>query len=216
MMVALRRAYNATVRPHLPRKIGMYNGVAVRYPRLFDATDAWPDWKRGTVGAVRGTVVQGDHIVEVGTGFGVCAVVAARQGATVDTYEASTGRVDIARETIRLNDVAEAVSVTHAVVGEPGEVFGNTGTAETVPPTDLPACDVLVTDCEGAEATLVEHLEAIGPDRLVIETHGFAGAPTDEIAALVKGHGYTVKEIVAPASTHADPEEDNKVVVAHA
>lgn len=215
-MSLLNTTYNAIVRPHLPRKIGTFNGVAVRWPRLLDRQDHYPEWKRGTVGAVREQVGCGDHVVDVGTGFGVCTTVAARQGATVDTFEASVGRVEIARETMVLNDVEESVDVHHAVVGAPGaEVFGSFAGADRLAPEDLPACDVLVTDCEGAERELVEQLDVIQPERLVIETHGFAGSPTEHIVDRVEAAGYSVVDVVAPASTHADPEEDNKVVVAH-
>lgn len=215
-MSLLKTLYNATVRSYLPRKIGMFNGVAVRWPRLLDRQDHNPEWKRGTVGAVREHVDSGDHVVEIGTGFGVCSTIAAREGATVDTYEASAGRVEVARETVLLNDVADSVDVHHAVVGAPGaEVFGNYDTAERLSAEDLPACDVLVTDCEGAELGLVEELGVIQPQRLVIETHGFAGSPTEEIVERVEAAGYSVVEVIAPASTHAHSNEDNKVVVAH-
>lgn len=211
----LRPVYNRVLRESLPRKIGVYNGVAVRYPRFLDIDDHFPAWKDGTVSAVRNRVVEGDTVVDVGTGFGVCSVWAARRAGPdgeVRSYEASAERVEIARETLGLNGVSGRVTVTHALVGTEVEVFGRKAGPERLDIEDLPRCDVIVTDCEGAEMSFVDEIHRLDPRVALVESHGFAGSPSEELADRLRSTGFSVDR-VADASPFSDPEEDNKVVV---
>lgn len=214
MKALLRRLYNATIRPHLPAKIGEYNHVAVRFPKLLDATDRFPKWKEGTVGAVRNYVEDGDTVVEIGTGFGVCSVVATRQGATVHTYEASRNRYETARETVSMNGVERSVALNHAIVSTEGEVFGETEGCDVIETDDLPEHDVLLSDCEGAELDILRKMDEL-PRRCIVETHGFAGSSTLEVARELVSSGHSIESIITPASKNADPEEDNQVVVSY-
>lgn len=215
----LRVPYNRFLRDRLPRKIGAYNGVAIRYPRLFDIEDHVPDWKDGTVASVRETVRVGDRVVEIGSGFGVCTVWAARKATAegaVTTFEASANRRGIVEETLELNGVADVVSVHHAVVGTDVDVFGELEGASERAPAELPDCDVLVTDCEGAELGILRELRGVDgfdPRSMVIETHGFAGSKTDEVVALLRDWGYEVED-VDMASPYGREEQDNMVVTA--
>jgi hypothetical protein len=212
-----RKPYNRYLRDRLPRRIGVFNGVAVRWPRLFDVRDHVPDWKAGTISAVQAAVRPGDTVVEIGGGFGVCTVQAAREAGVsgeVYTFEASASRYDVIQETLELNDVAEQVTVRHALVGDAVDVFGPLSGAPTVDPEDVPECDVLVTDCEGAEKAVLAGLFATDrplPRTFVVETHGFADSTTDDAAAMLREAGYTI-ESITPASPETDPEEDNRVI----
>jgi len=218
-----RYPYNTFVRPYLPRKIGMMNGVAVRWPRLFDIDDHTPDWKAGTVSAVRESITSADTVVEIGGGFGVCTVWAAREAegpngaGEVISFEAAENRVEVMRETIELNKVSDAVSVRHAVVGESVDVFGEMEGASKVSPAELPNCDVLVMDCEGAEFDILKHIQERDdwrPDRVVVETHGFAGAPTDEIKTVLRELGYSIAG-TRLASPHNSGEENDVILASH-
>lgn len=216
---ALQYSYNNLVRPHLPRKISVYNGVSIRYIRFLDFTDHVPDWKEGTVSSVKDTVTCGDRVVEIGSGFGVCTVWAARRAGDdggVTTYEASENRYGILNETLRLNGVSNRVETNHALVGEKIDVFGELATADEIYPVDLPQCDVLITDCEGAEMQILSALrdqDGFNPRSMVIETHGFAGASTDAVIDELQEQGYEITSI-KDASPYGSPEEDNKVVTA--
>lgn len=64
----LQKAYNTTIRGHLPRKIRYYNGVAVRAPRLFDATDHIQDYKAEQMTCIKAAVEARDTVVNVGGG----------------------------------------------------------------------------------------------------------------------------------------------------
>ena len=56
----------------------------------------------------------GERVLDVGTGSGVLAIWAAKQGATVDAVDADRRAVAAARRNARLNGVADAISVRHA------------------------------------------------------------------------------------------------------
>ena len=52
-MELVRSLYNRTVRPYLPRKFGVYNGVAVKNIRLLDTTDEYPNYEKPLLAATR-------------------------------------------------------------------------------------------------------------------------------------------------------------------
>jgi hypothetical protein len=63
--------YDRILRPFLLRKIGMYAGIGVRKPRLFDSTDCWPNHiKRRLIKLTRDAVSRGDRVIIVGGGEG--------------------------------------------------------------------------------------------------------------------------------------------------
>lgn len=189
---SLRRAYNATIRNYLPRKIGYYNGVAVRAPRLFDFTDHIPDYKAEQMDCIAAAVEAGDTVVNVGGGYGVSTVVAARRvgpAGRVVTFEPAGEVLGPLRETAEINDVADRVELRHAAVGPPSHPKGSIEGAETLPPSALPECDVLILDCDGAEAEIVPRLE-IRPRDLVIESHPRYGVDTGALLSVLSSMGY--------------------------
>lgn len=48
--------------------------------------------------------------------------------------------------------------------------------SKKVAPDELPKCDVLISDCEGAEKRILEELDH-RPKTIIVETHGDLGAP---------------------------------------
>lgn len=189
---SLRRAYNATIRNRLPRKIGYYNGVAVRAPRLFDLTDHIPDYKAEQMDCIAAAVETGDTVVNVGGGYGVSTVVAARHvgpSGRVVTFEPAGEVLGPLRETAEMNDVADRVELRHAAIGSPSHPKGTIEGAEVLPPSALPECDVLILDCDGAEAEIVPRLE-IRPRDLVVESHPRYGVDTEELLSVLSSEGY--------------------------
>jgi hypothetical protein len=83
------------------------------------------------------------------------------------------------------------VSVHHAVIAKPIFVYGEIGPVLT--PSQLPSCDVLELDCEGAEADILREM-IIHPRVVLVETHGQFGAPTNLIASLLEKRGYVVSD----------------------
>jgi hypothetical protein len=185
----IKKIYNMTLRPHLPRKIGILNGVPARYPRLFDESDIINNYEAALIGALRETVKSTDHVVIVGGGFGVSSVVASRYGSHVTVFEAGD-RYEILCETLEINDVSDSITPKKSLVGPQVSVKGSV-TETTVSPADLPACDVLELDCEGSEVEILRNLE-IRPRVIIVECHAVFDAPESTVRRELDRLGYIV------------------------
>lgn len=193
MKGVVKRLYNLFLRERLPRKVAVYNGVPVRNVRLLDQTDEFPAYEGPLLRGIRDQVAPGDDVVIVGGGLGVSSVVAAHQCGTsgsVVAFEGGRERANRARETLELNRVGGIVTIRHGIVGSDVDVQGTTGGAKTIPVTDLPDCDVLVLDCEGAELDILE--KPVDARAIVVETHGFLDAPESQVRELIEARGYEV------------------------
>lgn len=212
-----QRLYDQLVRPHLPRKIGVWDGVAVRHPKLLDRTDENWSHKPGMVEGITQIIDPGDSVVEIGSGMGILTVRAARATTprgNIYGYEAGRDRALWARETVELNDVEDWTSVTHGLVEGGDVVWGEMGEAKQITVKDLPDHDVLITDCDGGErAILSAYTPDTAPRAVVIESHGMHDAPTEWIQERLKKLGLTIQDI-RPTSPETPPNEDNMAVVA--
>lgn len=187
--------YNRLLRPRLPRRFGVFNGITARGDRLLDATDTHPEYEAGIVRSLRELVEFGDSVVVVGGGIGVSSVVAANQAGddgTVTTYEASaTHANEIVPETVRLNEPPADIDVKHAVVGEAVSTRGAHTHADVVSPEALPSCDVLELDCEGAETGILRGMH-VRPRVVIVESHGHLGSPTHSVREDLVELGYEI------------------------
>ncbi|GGN88465.1 hypothetical protein [Haloarcula pellucida] len=175
------------VRPHLPRKMGVYNGVHARGPRLFDVSDVLPDYEDDLLGLVREAVDDGDHVTLVGGGLGISTIVAARQGAaSLTVYEPAADRARLVAENAALHDV-QRIEVHHAAVGDAANAAGPVAGADRIIPADLPDGDVLVLDCEGAEVDIITEMPN-GYRVVVVETHGALGTSKDDVHSALETH----------------------------
>lgn len=213
-----RRCYNALLRPRLPRKLGLYNGVVARQPRLLDATDHIPNYKETFLGHVEEAVDGGETVVVIGGGKGIASVVAAEAagpGGRVVTYEASESQAEICRETLALNDVSHVSTVESSLVGPAKNVYGG-DSADPIGVDDLPAHDTLVMDCEGAEREILSSLADVdghrSADRIVVETHSRFDAPKGVVTDRLATAGYDVVE--ADEATWADASNTDWVCTA--
>lgn len=193
---AVQTAYNRFLRPHLPYKLSTHNGVPARGAKLLDFTDRFPEYEAAIIDGLREHVRQGDDVVVVGGGFGVSSVVAARHAGasgSVTTYEAGADQCDLVAEALDINDVADRVTVEHAVVGAAVSTYTPPEDARVIDPANLPDCDVLEMDCEGAELGIVREL-AVRPRVLIVETHANFGSPEGDVRAELDRLGYEVIE----------------------
>lgn len=212
------------LRPHLPRTTVTYNGIEVSEGRMLDRVVPYyrtdrPEYKGPNVDEVNEHVDEGDEVVVVGAGAGVTTVYAARQvgpEGRVIAFEGSPFRVEVLQETLERHDVDDVVDAKAEIVG-PGEFLkdasGEFRESSTTDPADLPECDVLEMDCEGAEQ---EILRGIGmrPDVIIVETHGFRGAPTEETIGILSERGYRVRSRQPVADEEYATENDAYVVTA--
>lgn len=192
-MELVRSLYNRTVRPYLPRKFEVYNGVAVKNIRLLDTNNEYPNCKKPLLAAIRSKVASTSDVIIVGGGLGVSSVVAAGQATSgnVTTYEAGQERYDIATETVRTAKVTDRVELRYALVGDDVNVVGDGVINKKVPPSSLLDCDVLVLDCEGAELSILEGLE-ISPETIIVETHEFLDSPESAVRKRLDEADYRV------------------------
>jgi hypothetical protein len=84
----------------------------------------------------------------------------------------------------------------------------------TVHPSELPSCDILELDCEGAEIGILRDM-TIQPRVIAVETHGFLGAPTSAARELLEARGYHVQDLgwAEPRVLNACVENDIRVLV---
>jgi hypothetical protein len=195
----VQTTYNRFVRPHLPYKLSTHNGVPARGAKLFDVTDRFPEYEAAIIDGLRERVCDGDDVVIVGGGFGVSSVVAARHAGasgSVTTYEAGADQYDLVTEALDINDVDERVTVEHAIVGAAVSTYTPPEDARVVDPANVPDCDVLEMDCEGAELGILRDL-AVRPRVLIVETHANLGSPEGDVRAELDRLGYDVVERAA-------------------
>jgi len=182
----------------LPRRNSVYNGVDTRGARLFDSAIPWrkrhkPNYESGIIKSLDAHTSQGDTVVVVGGGWGVTAVRAAELvGKTghIYVYEGAKEAVERVYETLTLNNITN-VEVTHAVVGTAKQLRGKQADAAHLEPVELPECDVLELDCEGAELEILRKLTS-RPESIIVETHGLHDASTEQVASILDKRGYEV------------------------
>ena len=112
-------------------------------------------------------------------------------------FEGAAEGVAKTRETVGINRLDAALTVVHAVVARSVAVYGTEPESTPVDPADLPACDVLELDCEGAETDILAEM-TIRPRAILVETHGFYGATTERVVEQLHGLGYTT-DVIGPA-----------------
>ena len=112
--------------------------------------------------------------------------------------------------------MARRLTVKHAVVGEAIAVYGVPHQLSTVvvPPAELPECDMLELDCEGAEIAILRNV-AIRPRVIAVETHGVYGAPTRTVKELLEKMDYAVEEwgVAEPRVSEECEANDIRVLV---
>lgn len=180
---ALSYMYNLTVRSYLPRRIRVFNGVAARSEqRMLDLEydPAVPQYEQPLCDAIRKNVKKNDDVVVVGGGKGVSTVLSLEHShleGTATVIEASERQCSDIREVLRWHGLSNRAEVRHASIGEIRNAYGTLGHPTELSAEDIPDCDVLVMDCEGAEKRILSNLDS-RPRVIVTETHGCFDSPT--------------------------------------
>ena len=202
--------YRKTIRKLLPTIAEVrYSGIAISRVRKFGDANLpnflipsllkdIEDYEQTLIDALRCEVRSGDRVTIVGGGEGVTAVIAAKavgEAGSVVCFEGNSWSVSNIKATAERNQVSGRVMVKHAVVGEAIGVYGapDEFAAVVVSPAELPECDILELDCEGAEITILRNM-TIRPRVIAVETHGVHGAPTIIVKELLEKLHYAVAE----------------------
>jgi hypothetical protein len=181
-----------------------FNGVPVRRRKAFESAISWevqpdrdrPDYEGVLLQAIRENLDEGMDVVVVGGGWGVSSVVAANAvgpSGSVTTYEASPVMAERIERTVTLSGFGARASVRRFAVGEASRVWYPDHQVETVPASELPECDALVLDCEGAEIEILGTM-TVAPEAIAVETHGCYDAPSSEVGEILRDLGYHIQE----------------------
>lgn len=200
MSVLPKRIYNRFIRARLPCKIGIYNGVMVLGTvRILDHTDEFPKYKAANLKALRESVRAGDDVVVIGGGIGVTTVVSAFQtgeSGSVTTFEASIDEIETIERTLKVNKVKNMCTVHHVLVGPAISIEGDMGNPTTISSKDLPECDVLEIDAEGAEVDILGTL-LIRPETVIVESHPKFGGTTKRVKQELSRMEYRIESEVS-------------------
>lgn len=211
-----RNCYRNGVAVNLPLKyyhIPFSPGTNYRPAALKDI----PSYEDTLCKSLSKTVEEGDHVVVVGGGLGVTSIHAARLVSPygqVTSFEASLERFKDLKWAVKANDQQEIVTPVHALVGKEVKVYGEKSSVKKISPADLPQCDALELDCEGAELMILDKM-SVSPSTIIVETHGFRGASTLQVRSKLEGLGYKVENmgIAEPRIQSSCKEKDIRVLI---
>lgn len=173
-----------------PYKVSVIDRIVPGYSRPNDD----PDYELSEVEAVQEFSMRGDKVVIVGAGRGITSTVAAysvEEDGQVISYEGSVERLSRAKKTIQHNKVDDIVELHHKIVGENKKVSGDIGDASILPPSELPSCDYLELDCEGAEELVLKDM-TIKPRVISVETHESMDVSHSNVLKLLDDRGYQI------------------------
>jgi hypothetical protein len=209
--------YDSSIRDYFPVVPIGFNGVNVYAFRVSDVIMPEnnryirPSYEAAICRQLRLWNLAGCDVCVLGAGWGVTSVVAANQTGTtgqIISYEASSKYVSRAKETAALNDCADQITVRHGRVGPAINVYGEDD-APIVQISDLPDADCYVIDIEGAELTVLDDLPH-RPERLLVESHGLYGSPTDAVKNKTREMGYSITNCDVAESESNDKEQCEK------
>lgn len=215
--------YSVCLDPFLPRITATYNGVKINASQYSRYRFPWtvndkPHSESGLVNSLIENVNKGDTVVIIGGGWGVTTVTAAQRVGTsghVIVYEGAKSEVEKLKDTIDINNVEDRVVINHAIVGEDINLRGKADGAATVAAGDLPDCDVLELDCEGAEVNILKKLK-IRPRFILVESHGIFDASSRQLCKILKKVGYSIKskEVASEGTRETCIDNDIHVITA--
>jgi hypothetical protein len=219
-------AYRRGIRPYLPKEPVHYAGIPICFdvkwgdrivpacwipyandiPNFPNTFVDQPGYEATLIAGLSETIRPGDGVVVVGGGIGVTAVLAALStgsSGTVQCFEGSKQCVELIKQTAVRNRITN-INVHHAIIAKAMYVYSDGGDIGPIlPPSQLPLCDVLELDCEGAEVDILRDM-IIHPRVVLVETHGLHGAPTNLIASLLEKRGYIVSDRGVAESHNAE------------
>lgn len=191
-----------------PMKIRHSSGLEIKH-RVLDNIMPWstpsniPNFKKPNIEQIYNNYTKGDKIVIIGGGNGVSAVHSANivgpEGAVI-IYEGDKERVRDLEKTLEHNGVLDICKINHSIVGQ-AHLVESPGSANVVQPSDLPLCNALEMDCEGAELEILKDIQQL-PDKMIIELHHKKTyspySSPDTIKSILEEKGYSVQRFDGP------------------
>jgi hypothetical protein len=204
-----------------PYYTNVYNDILINRYKWIDLLDPRrdlknrPSYENGIVSAIYDTVREDDTVIILGGGLGVATAHVDRvldDDSVIYVYEASEEMVKIHKRTEEINNIGSNVNLINKMVGETGTVWGSSNEVSTVNPACLPEADILISDIEGAEKSVIPQLKNY--ERLIIETHGLLGSPTSKMMDYLTTVGYNTRctGVAEPSMRRKNINDDVKVI----
>lgn len=206
------RLYRRYIRPALP-KVGDYkkNNIPVEdkkllddhLPRQFHLRENKPFYEQALVDLHNRVTKQGDDVVIIAGGYGVTTFYADQtvgKSGSVTVYEGSNRNIEFLKDISTSSDLYGEINIHHAVVGEDISVSGQ-ATTTVISPDEIPSCDVLELDCEGAEFLILSNLD-IRPREIYIELHPHINDKSHQVIGELKKMGYSIKNTLVMMETN--------------
>lgn len=176
-----------------------------------------PDYEAQYIDCIRRYINRGEEVVLIGGGEGISTVAAAKQvknHGEVNVFEGGANEVRKTKETVDINRVSGIVTVHHAIVSNDYSLRSSAGDAKLVSPSELPECDTLAIDADGAEIPILEGI-SIRPNKLIVEHHAvpdddelIVEYQPDKVRSLIQKLGYEiVEELSDPTRAYGRFEE---------
>lgn len=173
-----------------PQRVSVLDRIIPKYTGHLDN----PGYEFAEIDAIRTYCREGDKVVIIGAGRGITPTIAANsvgKEGEILAYEASADWISPAHRTIQYNNVSDQISIHHKIIGKAEHVSGKIGSASTLSPDELPNCDYLEIDCEGAEELILEGMN-ISPRIISVETHETRGVSHSKVIELLENRGYEI------------------------
>lgn len=171
--------YRVSFRRFTPRKgYIIHNKVKIKRKHILDdlflSVTREPKVEDGVISSHKKVTKEGDKVVIIGGGNGVTAVRAAMivgKKGKLFIYEGGKYSYEKVKKVVAMNSVGDISKVFNSIVGEGINVYGGEHTdAKRTNPNEIPDCDVLELDCEGAEIDILRELH-MRPRAIIAELH---------------------------------------------
>ena len=185
MLDKFRPIYNEKIRPLTPFRRNSIRGFQLRGPdRLFDLSKPGDEYKLEHIRSIERAVLPDDHLLILGAGVGVSALVMSNKVDRITLVEGSETQFEVANENLNMNHV-QNVDLVLGVAGENVGVY-NSEDSQIIDLQQFDDVRVVAMDIEGAEMSVIPQLP-ISVDTVIVESHiQFGSAKTSVIAKLEK------------------------------
>lgn len=198
----LQRSFNyihLALRPYLPKKYHYRNKVKFegrildRYNSSIYTDRGGRIHKKEYIKTIKESITIGDDVVVIGGGYGTSSVPASKQcgNGQVTIFEPGSEQVEEIKEVMAING-CKNYNIIQGVFYDDRNVWSESSNAKKLNASDIPKCDVLEMDCEGAEQKICENLE-IKPREIIVEVHNDLGSSSEGIKKILKQKNYELE-----------------------
>lgn len=178
-----------------------------------------PDYEFTTVKALKEFATTGSVVTVIGGGLGVTACIAANAvGKTGHVYcfEGNKNNIKNIQKAVEYADLSDRITLKQAIVSSDIGVYPGEKVQTIMDTSELPPCDILELDCEGAELEILTNLR-FSPRIIIAESHGHYGSSSEKLIETLERKGYSVEDrgVAEPSLTKYCEDNDIKILLAY-